>query len=64
MVRQNELLPHSAKEERLIYRMAEECYKICLEKIPPAPLADPPRGMDCYSGTAGLIIKKKLTSAQ
>ena len=64
MVRKDELLPHSAQRKDSSYRMAEECYKICLKEIPPAPPADPPRGMDCISGTTFWIFTEIETSAQ
>ena len=56
MARENELLPHSAQRKDSSYRMAEEGYKICLRKIPPAPPADPPKGMDYISGTTCWIF--------
>ena len=64
MVREDELLPHSAQRKDSSYRMAEEGYKICLKIIPPAPHADPPRGMDYISGTTWWILTKIETSAQ
>ena len=43
------ILPHSAQRKDSIHRMAEEGFKTWLKNLPPAPRADPPKGMDCIS---------------
>ena len=64
MIKEDELLPHSAQRKDPSYRMAEEGYKILLKKNPPAPHPDPPMGMDSILGKTSWILTKIETSAQ